>query len=165
MKTMHEHFDTRRLNAISITEVARRLGCSIRKMGVVSKTHCPWHEDKNPSLTLYERTDENRCYCFSCGKGGSVIDYVMQQEHWSFQEACQWLSNEFGITTQPAWQAPRPQPKEPVKPTTPDYTYIPMDMVDELVSVNNSLCQCLMHMFQPEAVEWIVEEYRIGSYS
>jgi DNA primase len=76
MIMQHEHYDTSRLNAISIVEVAQRLG-EIRRAGAVYKTRCPWHEDKRPSLTLYERTDENRCHCFACGKGGSVIDYVM----------------------------------------------------------------------------------------
>ena len=166
MNSQHEHFDLDRLKAISITEAARRLGCQLRRSGTVSKTHCPWHEDARPSLTLYERTNENHCHCFACGKGGSVIDFVMQHESWSFQEACQWLSNEFGIsTTSYGGYVPRPRPRPVVRPSEPDYTYIPMAMVDELVSHENSLCQCLMRMFRPESVEWITEEYRIGSYA
>lgn len=166
MSKTFEHFDTRRINAISITEVARRLGCNIRKKGTVYTTNCPWHDDQHPSLTLYERTNENRCYCFSCGKGGSVIDFVMQHEQWTFQEACQWLSNEFGISTYAdSYQIPRPKPRPIVKQAEPVYTYIPMEMVEQLVSVRNSLCQCLMKMFHPSAVEWLCEEYMLGCYS
>lgn len=166
MNGQHEQFDTKRLNAISITEVARRLGCQLRRMGSEHKTLCPWHDDSKPSLTLYERTDENHCHCFACGKGGSVIDFVMQHEEWTFQEACRWLSGEFGIGTMAGNNSMfRPKPKPLKKPAEPDYTYIPMQMVDELVSAENSLCQCLMRMFQPEAVEWITEEYRLGSYT
>ena len=166
MNKTFEHFDTRRMNAISITEVARRLGCNIRKKGTVFTTNCPWHDDQHPSLTLYERTNENRCHCFSCGKGGSVIDFVMQHEQWSFQEACRWLSSEFGISTQTdCHNIPRPKPRPVVKPEPPVYTYIPMEMLDKLVSVQNSFCQCLMKMFHPSAVEWICEEYRLGCYS
>jgi hypothetical protein len=51
------------------------------------------------------------------------------------------------------------------KPKEPVYTYIPKETADALVSVDNSLCKCLMHMFQPEAVEWLCEEYRIGCYA
>ena len=166
MNTQHEHFDLDRLKAISITEVARRLGCQLHRAGTVSKTICPWHEDSRPSLTLYERTNENHCHCFACGKGGSVIDFVMQSESWSFQEACQWLSNEFGICTTPTGGYLKPKPQPAAKPAEADYTYIPMPMVDELVSPENSLCQCLMRISsQPEAVKWVTEEYRIGSYS
>jgi hypothetical protein len=168
MSTQHEHFDTRRLNAISITEVARRLGCSLKKAGSVSKTVCPWHDDANPSLTLYERTDENRCHCFACGKGGSVIDFVMQREQWSFQEACRWLSGEFGIPSMTQgdrprgrWPKPKPLPAAPKK----EFTYIPVDMLDALVSSESSLCRCLMQLFQPEAVQWLAEEYRLGCYA
>ena len=166
MNSRHEHFDTQRLNAISISEVARRLGDNLKRTGTLQKTRCPWHDDQHPSLVLYERTNENRCHCFSCGKGGSVIDYVMQHEGWTFQEACQWLSTEFGISNMPATShTPHPKPRPKLKPVEPAYTYIPMEMVDELVSAENSLCQCLMRMFRPEAVEWICEEYHIGCYS
>ncbi len=166
MNSQHEHFDIDRLKAISITEVARRLGDNLKRFGTVFKTRCPWHDDSRPSLTFYERTNENHCHCFSCGKGGSVIDYVMQHEQWSFQEACQWLSYTFGISTVPAGgYMPHPKPQPIVKPADPTYTYIPMEMVNELVSAENSLCKCLSRLYQPEAVEWLVEEYRIGAYS
>lgn len=90
MNNQHEHFDIDRIKAISIIEVAKRLG-NVKKSGVTHRTICPWHDDSNPSLVLYYSTypkTENHCHCFSCGKGGSVIDYVMQKEQWSFQEAC-----------------------------------------------------------------------------
>ncbi len=37
----HEIFDFRRLNAISITEVARRLGDQLQRSGTISKTPAP----------------------------------------------------------------------------------------------------------------------------
>ncbi len=166
MSSQYEHFDIRRLNAISISEVARRLGDNVGRSGTVGKTLCPWHDDNHPSLALYERTGENRCHCFSCGQGGSVIDFVMQHEHWTFPEACQWLSSTFGIISMPSSvRAPKPMTRPVVKPAEPDYTYIPTAMVDALVSPENSLCQCLMRLFLPEAVEWVCEEYRIGCYA
>ena len=163
MKIPNELFDTRRLNAISISGVAQRLGYSLHRAGSVYKTLCPWHDDTHPSLTLYERTGENRCHCFSCDKGGAVIDFVMQHFGCSFREACQWLSREYAIyTTSTAPLPPPPKPRQPAPKAEPEYTYIPMQMVDEMVSSENSLCRCLMQIFQPEAVEWVTEEYRIG---
>ena len=166
MNSQYEQFDTARLNAISITEVARRLGDNPRKVGVNHVTRCPWHSDEHPSLSLVEGTGKNYSHCFSCGKGGDVISYAMQRGGWSFQEACQWLSQTFGISNlQKGSYVPRPKPQPIVKPVEPANIYIPMEMLDELVSTENSLCQCLMRMFQTEAVEWITEEYRIGCYS
>lgn len=166
MSIQHEHYDTRRLNAISITGVAQRLGYRLQRAGSVQKTVCPWHEDAHPSLTLYERTGENRCHCFSCGRGGSVIDLVMQSMSCTFQEACEWLSREYGISTSSSnVYVPRPKLRQPVERPEPAYTYIPIEMVDELVSTESSLCRCLMHMFHPEAVEWLTGAYRLGSYA
>ena len=166
MNSQPQQFDTSRLNAISITEVARRLGETVRKVGVNHVTLCPWHEDHHPSLSLVEGTGKNYCHCFSCGKGGDVISYTMQRGGWTFQEACQWLSSTFGISTKPVvGYMPRPRPCPATKPVEPVCTYIPMEMLDDLVSAESSLCRCLMQMFLPEAVEWIVEEYRLGCYS
>ncbi len=170
MSSKYEHYDTARLNAIPIMGVARRLGDDLKREGSVYKSLCPWHDDRHPSLTFYERTGENRCHCFSCGNGGSVIDYVMQHEGWSFKEACQWLSGEYGICAtssgsqaSPLTLKPRKKPAEQASETA--YTYIPAEMVDELVTAENSLCRCLKRMFCPEGIDEMVEEYRIGCYA
>ena len=170
MSESHVHYDTSRLNAIPIMGVARRMGEQLKRSGATYKSLCPWHDDRHPSLTFYERTGENRCHCFSCGKGGSVIDYVMQRQRWTFQEACEWLSREYGITTTSAGRnARRPLLKPAVKPVgqdqEPDYTYIPIAMLDELVSEENSLCRAMMHMFNAENIAMMAEEYRIGRYA
>lgn len=166
MNTQQDYFDKDRLNAISISEVARRLGDHVSRVGVNHVTLCPWHDDHHPSLSLVEGTDKNYCHCFACNKGGDVISFTMQHEGWSFQEACQWLSSTFGIsTTRVVGYVPTPKPRPVAKPADPVYTYIPTEMLDELVSPENSLCHCLMRIFQPEAVEWLTEEYRLGCYS
>lgn len=165
-RTKLEHFDTLRLNAISITEVARRLGCNLTRKGVRQVTNCPWHDDKHPSLTFYDDNQESRCYCFSCGKGGGVIDFTMQHEGWTFQEACRWLSSEFAISTGDITSCrSRPKQRTKAKPVEPDYTYIPMEMVEEMVSTDNSMCRCLKQLFVPKNVEWICEEYMLGTYA
>jgi hypothetical protein len=162
----HEQYDLMRLKAIPIADVARQLGLRVWRAGVHHKAICPWHDDHNPSLGLVTATGKNFCYCYTCGMGGSVIDLAMQTEGWSFQEACQWLSSTFGIsTTTVHGYVPQPKSKPVVREEVQNYSYIPIEMVDELVTVENSLCQCLMKMFRPEAVEWTCEEYRIGRYT
>ena len=166
MSTQYEHFDTSRIRAISITGVAQRLGVSLHRTGASFKALCPWHEDHHPSLSFDERTGKNRCHCFACGQGGDVIAFVMQQEGWSFQQTCQWLSAEYGIgTTSFSPGMPQPKPKPLPEPVETAYTYIPQSKLDELFSSENSLCRCLKMMFQPEAVEWVAEQYRIGCYA
>ena len=163
-----ERYDTQRLRAISISEVARRLGDSVRRTGANHVTLCPWHDDHHPSLSLVEGTGKNYCHCFSCGKGGDVIAFTMEHEHWTFQEACQWLSATFGISTLAALPlTPIPQQRRKPQPEADkvEYSYIPREMLDALVSMESSLCRCLARMFQPEAVECLVEDYRLGCYT
>lgn len=46
---------------------------------------CPFHGDKDASLKVYPGT--GGWHCFGCGKGGSVIDFVMEHENCDFRTA------------------------------------------------------------------------------
>ena len=46
---------------------------------------CPFHGERNPSLKVYQNT--GGWHCFGCGRGGSVIDFVMEHENCRFQAA------------------------------------------------------------------------------
>ena len=166
MKTdNHVHYDVERLRAISIRAVASQFG-TVKRSGSTCTTLCPWHEDHHPSLSLVEGTNKNYCHCFSCDRGGDVINYVMAAMGTDFCGACEWLSNQYGIpTTNGTSYVPPPRPKPVVEVIEPPSDYIPTEMAEQLVSVENSLCHCLMRWFHPEAVKWYTEEYRIGAYS
>ncbi len=51
---------------------------------------CPFHKEKTPSFNVNEK--KNLWYCFGCGEGGSVIDFVMKLNNYSFIEAIKYLS-------------------------------------------------------------------------
>lgn len=170
MKTdAHPQYDLERIYAISIVEVARRLGLNVRRSGVNYVTNCPWHDDANPSLVLYRRTGENHCHCFVCGHDHKVIRLTMQVLNTDFLEACKWLSAEFCIPTldgRTIHQAKRRLIQKPLtEEEQPDYMYIPTEMADRMVTAEDGLTRCLMHLFNPEAVKWMVEEYRVGCYA
>ena len=46
---------------------------------------CPFHGEKAPSLKIYK--ESGGWHCFGCGRGGSVIDFVMEHENCRFSEA------------------------------------------------------------------------------
>ena len=46
---------------------------------------CPFHGEKEPSLKIYGGT--KGWHCFGCNRGGSVIDFVMEQEGCDFRTA------------------------------------------------------------------------------
>ena len=57
--------------------------------------HCPFHDDKNPSLSLY--TDNNTFKCFGCGKHGTAIDLVMEMKKVDNRTAAEWICKEFDV--------------------------------------------------------------------
>ena len=52
---------------------------------------CPFHGERNPSLKVY--TGTGGWHCFGCGRGGSVIDFVMEHERCTFREAVAAIDN------------------------------------------------------------------------
>lgn len=49
--------------------------------------HCPLHVDITPSLSF--TPSKNSYYCFSCGRSGGMIGYLMDYESLPFEEAVQ----------------------------------------------------------------------------
>lgn len=88
-------YDFTELNGIPFSSVAEKLD-SVKRKGAQITTTCPWHEDKHPSLVIYDNEKGNRCKCFACGRSGSVIDYVMAKRNVEMLDACDWLSSTFG---------------------------------------------------------------------
>lgn len=68
---------------------------SLRKSGVNYKGLCPFHDDKTPSFMVSQT--KQLCKCFSCGKGGNVVKFVMEIEQLSYPEALKWLGRKYGI--------------------------------------------------------------------
>ncbi|MGL5272866.1 MAG: DNA primase, partial [Phocaeicola sp.] len=68
---------------------------SLRKRGVNFIGLCPFHDDKSPSF--YVSPAKGLCKCFSCGKGGNAVHFVMEHENMSYPEALKWLAKKYNI--------------------------------------------------------------------
>ena len=49
--------------------------------------HCPFHQDLTPSLSFSPKDEKNSYYCFSCGRSGRMIGYLMNFEKMQFDAA------------------------------------------------------------------------------
>ena len=56
---------------------------------------CPFHSEKTPSFSV--SSDKQIYHCFGCGKGGGVINFIMEIEHLSFPEAVEFLAKRAGM--------------------------------------------------------------------
>lgn len=65
---------------------------------------CPFHGDRDASLKVYPGT--GGWHCFGCGKGGSVIDFVMEHEGCDFRLAVTAIDTALGLHLQDPHEDP-----------------------------------------------------------
>lgn len=82
------------MDATDIVDVVKEF-VSLRKAGVNYKGLCPFHNEKTPSFTV--SPSKQLCKCFSCGKGGNAVNFLMQLEQMTYPEALRWLARKYGI--------------------------------------------------------------------
>lgn len=71
---------------------------SLKKRGVNYTGLCPFHDEKKPSFSV--SPSKGICKCFSCGKGGNAVHFIMEHEQLSFYEALKYLAKKYGIEIQ-----------------------------------------------------------------
>lgn len=76
---------------VRLTDVLARYNLTPNRAGFL---HCPFHSgDRDASLKIYPATDS--WYCFGCGEGGDVIDFVAKMERCGFADALKRLNTDF----------------------------------------------------------------------
>lgn len=68
---------------------------SLRRQGISYVGLCPFHSDRNPSF--YVTPSKNICKCFSCGEGGTPLNFIMKHEQLSYGEALRYLAKKYNI--------------------------------------------------------------------
>ncbi len=98
-------------------EVVEASGVRLRGRGRVCQGVCPFHEEAEGSFTVY--ADSERWYCFGCGDGGDVLDFIRRTEGLSLPEAIRRLDAS-PPTTAPVRHATRERRhREAVAPPDP----------------------------------------------
>lgn len=82
------------MDAANIVDVVSDF-VSLRKAGVNYKGLCPFHDEKTPSFVV--SPSKGYCHCFSCGKGGNAVGFIMEHEQMTYPEALRWLAKKYHI--------------------------------------------------------------------
>lgn len=82
------------LDAADIVEVVGDF-VSLRKRGANYIGLCPFHNERTPSFSVNRA--RGICKCFSCGKGGSPLHFIMELEQLSYPEALRYLARKYNI--------------------------------------------------------------------
>lgn len=56
---------------------------------------CPFHNERTPSFSVSK--SKGFCKCFSCGKGGTAVGFLMELEQLSYVEALKYLARKYNI--------------------------------------------------------------------
>lgn len=71
---------------------------------------CPFHNERTPSFSVSK--SKSFCKCFSCGKGGSPVSFIMEIEQLTYPEALRFLAKKYNIEISEEELTPEEQDKE-----------------------------------------------------
>lgn len=97
MKTIDRETVQRILDTANIVEVVSDF-VHLRRRGANYIGLCPFHSERTPSFSV--SPSRGICKCFSCGKGGSPVNFIMEHEQLTYWEALRWLANKYHIEIQ-----------------------------------------------------------------
>lgn len=81
-------------DAANIVDVVSEF-VSLRRSGANYKGLCPFHNERTPSF--FVSPSRGICHCFSCGRGGTPINFIMEHEQMTYVEALRWLARKYNI--------------------------------------------------------------------
>lgn len=85
------------MDATKIEEVVSEF-VTLKKRGINYVGLCPFHNDSNPSFSV--SPTRGICHCFTCGKGGNAINFLMELEQMTYPDALRWLAKKYNIEIQ-----------------------------------------------------------------
>lgn len=91
---------------VDIIIVSYKLGIDLTEQGSREIGFCPFHQEENPSFTVYAET--NSFYCFSCGVGGGPLQLVSRLVDGviSWRDLEQWYAEDLAPDKLPVRKSP-----------------------------------------------------------
>lgn len=83
---------------------------NLKKRGANYMGLCPFHHEKTPSFTVSPAKGIYKC--FGCGKGGNVVNFVMEHEQLDYVNALKYLAKKYNIEIVEAERTPEQQELE-----------------------------------------------------
>lgn len=94
MKKIDRETVQRILDTADIVDVVSDF-VSLKRRGANYIGLCPFHNERTPSFSVSK--SKGICKCFSCGKGGSPVNFIMEIEQLSYNEALRYLAKKYNI--------------------------------------------------------------------
>lgn len=94
MKKIDRETVVKILDAADIVDVVSDF-VSLKRRGANYIGLCPFHNERTPSFSVSK--SKGICKCFSCGKGGSPVNFLMELEQMSYNDALRYLAKKYHI--------------------------------------------------------------------
>jgi DNA primase len=116
---------------VDIVLLFSHFGVKLSPKGKGFSGRCPWHQDKDPSLSVDR--EKGLYHCFGCGESGDVFALVEKMKGVGFREALEYLKPHVGIlpTTRPAAKAAAQKAETAAVPVKDDHPEITLTTVAE----------------------------------
>lgn len=90
-----EYCKERIIDAADVVDVLSDFIPDLKKKGSLYWACCPFHSERTPSFAV--NPVRNRYRCYSCGRGGDAVQFLMEHEGMSFTEALQYIARKYNI--------------------------------------------------------------------
>ena len=108
-----------------LAAIVEASGLKLRGRGRVRQGVCPFHEETEGSFTVY--ADTQKWYCFGCGAGGDVLDFIQRTDGVDLPEAIRRLGS---------------SPASPAKVTPPQASIAPSPPLDRDPALLTAAMRC-----------------------
>ena len=85
------------MDSAKIEEVVSEF-VTLKKRGINYIGLCPFHNESHPSFSV--SPTRGICHCFTCGKGGNAVNFLMELEQMTYPDALRWLAKKYNIEIQ-----------------------------------------------------------------
>ena len=134
----------------------------LKRAGSNLKGLSPFTDEKTPSFVVSPAKQIFKC--FSTGKGGSVVTFLMEKEHFSYPEALRFLANKYGIQIP---EESEPTAKELADKTERESLFIINEFAknhfhENLMQHNEGIAIGLSYFQERGFSEEIIEKFQLG---
>ncbi len=139
---------------------------NLKRFGTNHRGLCPFHNEKSPSFSV--SPSKNICKCFSCGKGGNPVHFIMELEGITFPEAIKFLAKKYNIEVKERELTDEEKKKQGVRESllvlnTYAQKYFSQMLFEESEGINVGLSYFRERGFNPETVRKFQLGYSLDS--
>lgn len=137
--------------SVTMQEILSRYGIKQNRVGFIC---CPFHRERTASCKIYE----DSFYCFGCGIGGDIFDFIMRYESVPFSTAF----IELGGTYISRKGKSREQIRHEVRDIKAKKNNLDQDLNELKQAEKNILmCETALNTYPPGSEEWYMCQFEL----